>query len=334
MAAADLPAGECDLGSNCLQTLIRDAFVAFEWPGQGERGLQINDSCVTKDRLVHASNSELAHWRAVAGFRYDRRDAYPRQAGHLRRHVPYLQSHLGASLASIIASGHLMPRSQAAFIPVLINWRVTWTGEPCGGRHERSVGFVCAASGWTESICNTSESLVSSTSLCMNFLSKSPTMADRRTPFDIFPYFIYEPHPLFLMYRRRRIDLGLPIISSYDEAKNKSRVQYCVELYSVGQAYRDSPRTSILSLLFAAVTVLSSSNSAESVNLKELTVVRVIRMLRDRLVQWAHPTCGERGGLGMLGNTREEKRNEIIESMKREAQIVAEAATMRVRVYA
>ena len=133
------------------------------------------------------------------------------------------------------------------------------------------------------------------------------------------------------MYLHWQIDLGFPIVSSYDEAKNKSRVQYCVELYSLGQAYRESPRTSILALLFAAATVLGSSKSAETVNLKESTVVRFVRILRDRLVQWAQPSGEGREG-ELLGSTSEEKRNEIIASMKREAQIVAETATMRVRV--
>ena len=38
----------------------------------------------------------------------------------------------------------------------------------------------------------------------------------------------------------------------YEDAKRQSRVQYCFELYAVGQAYRDQPRTNPLALLVGA----------------------------------------------------------------------------------
>jgi hypothetical protein len=98
-----------------------------------------------KDLLVRDSSSKLAYWRAVAGVRHGQRDACPRQAGHLRRHVPNLQSHLGASFASIIASGTLDVRITSSLYS-RADWRAIWAGEPSGGHHERSVGlghWVC-----------------------------------------------------------------------------------------------------------------------------------------------------------------------------------------------
>jgi hypothetical protein len=114
--------------------------------------------------------------------------------------------------------------------------------------------------------------------------------------------------------------------------QNKSRVQYCVELFTVGQSYHTSPRTSILALLFAAATSFSSNKSAECGNYSsnESYLVRAMRTLRWLVLQWVQNSSGERKrGLDQGGNDR----SQILKSVELEAQTVTETAKMRVRVH-
>ncbi len=132
-----------------------------------------------------------------------------------------------------------------------------------------------------------------------------------------------------LVLHSRRINVGFVILFRYDDAKNKSRVQYCVELFTVGQSYRDSPRTSMLALLFAAVTSLNSVKSAADKNLNEWSVVWAVRMSRRLVMQWVQTSCGE-GERGVKNVGKNDDRNEVLKSVEREAQTVAETAKMRV----
>ena len=125
------------------------------------------------------------------------------------------------------------------------------------------------------------------------------------------------------------IDVGVATLFRYDDAKNKSRVQYCVELFTVGQTYHNSPRTSILALLFAAATSLSSYKLAECDNLNESYAVRVVRTSRRLVLQWVQKSCGEEQW-GVKQGCQNGSRDEIFKSVEREAQTVAETAKMRV----